>query len=280
MPGTHLEIIDKIELISGRKLNKNFGVVYIPDLVALGSVISDFENPDLVILGESSKRYGDISQTLYSKIYKNNPPIVRMSLIESEISKVSLNAYITMKISFANFLGNVCEKFDANPHNVTQALGYDKRISPYYFKSGLAFGGTCFPRDTWAFIKMSNNVGLEASHIIATQKINQNQNELLYNKVKNYKDKTIGVFGLSFKPNTYVTTESPGQILYERLLTENYSVIFYDELISSDHNLDGFIKECDVIIITHPIKELKGFDNIKNKLIINPWGNKLCIDTI
>jgi UDPglucose 6-dehydrogenase len=280
MPGTHNKIINLIEETSNKKLNKDFGLVYIPDLVALGSVIHDFENPDVIILGESNPKYGDIALQIYSKILKNNPPIVRMSLIEGEITKISLNAFITMKISFANFIGNVCEKFGANPNNVTQALGHDKRISPYYLKSGLAFGGTCFPRDTWAFIKMSDNIGLEASHIIAAQKINQNQNELLYNKVKEYKNKTIGIFGLSFKPNTYVTTESPGQILYEKLLNEKYEVIFYDELITTDYNLNEFINKSDVIVITHPIKKMSGVCNDENKIIINPWGNKLCTDTI
>ena len=154
MPGTHEDIINLIELKTNKKYNLDFGLVYIPDLVALGSVFKDFENPDVVILGESSKKYGDIAEKIYSKIYQNNPPIVKMSLIESEITKISLNAYITMKISFSNFIGNVCEKFNCTHSKISQALGYDKRISPFYLRSGTAFGGTCFPRDTWAFIKI------------------------------------------------------------------------------------------------------------------------------
>ena len=270
MPCSHDKIIHFIEENSGRELNKNFGVCYIPDLVALGSVIKDFENPDVVILGQSDEKYGEIALKIYSKIIKNNCPIVRMSLIEAEIAKVSLNAYITMKISFANFIGNVAEKLNANPSNITKALGHDKRISPYYFKSGLAFGGTCFPRDTWAFIQMADILGLDASHIKATQKINQDQNELLYKKVACYKDKKIGIYGLSFKPNTYVTVESPGNILYERLLTEGFNVIYFDNLILSPvKDLDSLIEECDVIVVTHPVK--MEF-NTKDKIIINPWG--------
>jgi UDPglucose 6-dehydrogenase len=276
MPGTHLEIIEKIESISGKKLNEDFGVVYIPDLVALGNVITDFENPDLVILGESSKKYGDIAEEIYSKIYKNNPPIVRMSLIESEISKVSLNAYITMKISFANFIGNICEKFGTTSKNVTQALGYDRRISPYYIKSGLAFGGTCFPRDTWAFIKMSENLGLDAKHIKATQKINEEQNNLLFNKVSNFKNKTVGIIGLSFKPNTSVTTESPGYILYEKLKNLNYNLVVFDELVEvgESKSLNEVIELSDIIVVTHNDKNLEIIKNIniQNKPIINPWG--------
>jgi UDPglucose 6-dehydrogenase len=275
MPGSHNEIIKLIESNTGRKLNDGFGVVYIPDLVALGTVIKDFEKPDVIILGESNSKYGEIAEKVYSKILKNNPPIVRMSLIDAEITKVSLNAYITMKISFANFIGNISEKFGANPNNITKALGYDRRISPYYIKSGLSFGGTCFPRDTWAFIKMSENVGLDAIHIKSTQIINENQNEFLFEKVKGFKNKKIGIYGLSFKPNTYVTTESPGNILYERLLNEGYDVCYYDELIMSQYtnNFDGFIDDCNVLVITHETNKFSKI-KLKNKLIINPWGVK------
>ena len=272
MPGSHDNLIKRVEDVSGKKINVDFGFVYAPDLVAIGTIINDFENPDLQILGESNKKYGDIAENLYRKIIKNDSPIVRMSLIESEITKVSLNAYVTMKISFANFIGNVSEKFNCNPKNITKALGYDKRISPFYLSSGLSFGGTCFPRDTWAFIKMSENVGLDAIHIKSTQKINENQNLLLYDKIKQYKGKRIGVYGLSFKPNTYVTTESPGNILYERLLSEKYDVIFYDKLITSNYSnkLESFINDSDVIVITHNTKDFKEVD-LKNKIVINPW---------
>ena len=276
MPGTQESIIDMIESKTNRKLNDGFGIVYIPDLVALGTVIKDFENPDVLIMGQSNQKYGDIAEKIYSKILKNNPPVVRMSLIEGEITKVSLNAYITMKISFANFIGNVSEKFSANPNNITKALGYDKRISPYYIKSGLSFGGTCFPRDTWAFIKMCKNIGLDAPHIVATQKINENQNILLYEKVKNFKTQKIGIYGLSFKPGTYVTTESPGNLLYEKLLSEKYDVVFYDKLIISQYTdkFNDFINDIDVVVITHDTKDFKGL-NLKNKTIINPWGVEL-----
>lgn len=276
MPGTQDTIVSMIESKTNRKLNEGFGVVYIPDLVALGTVIKDFENPDVLIMGQSSPKYGDIAERIYSKILKNNPPVVRMSLIEGEITKVSLNAYVTMKISFANFIGNVSEKFGANSNNITRALGYDKRISPYYIKSGLSFGGTCFPRDTWAFIKMCKNIGLEAPHIEATQKINENQNTLLYEKVKNYKTKKIGVYGLSFKPGTYVTTESPGNLLYEKLLSEKYDVVFFDKLIISEYSekFNDFVNDIDVIVITHDTKDFKGL-NLKNKIVINPWGVEL-----
>jgi UDPglucose 6-dehydrogenase len=276
MPGSHNEIIKLIESNTGRKLNDGFGVVYIPDLVALGTVIKDFEKPDVIILGESNSKYGEIAEKVYSKILKNNPPIVRMSLIDAEITKVSLNAYITMKISFANFIGNISEKFGANPNNITKALGYDRRISPYYIKSGLSFGGTCFPRDTWAFIKMSENVGLDAIHIKSTQIINENQNEFLFEKVKGFKNKKIGIYGLSFKPETSVITESAGYFIYEKLKNEGYLISTFDPLVTTDSsitNMDEFTSWSDVIVIIHNDKSILEYD-LSNKIIINPWNLK------
>jgi UDPglucose 6-dehydrogenase len=276
MPGSHKKIIDRIEELSGKKLNEGFGFVYIPDLVALGSVIKDFENPDLLILGESHNKYGEIAENIYTKIIKNDAPIKRMSLIEGEITKVSLNAYITMKISFANFIGNISEKYNCNPNNITTALGLDRRISPHFIKSGLSFGGTCFPRDTWAFIKMSDDLGLDAKHIKATQEINDYQNENLLGKLLKFKNKKIGVLGLSFKPNTTVTEKSPGLFLKDNLSELGYDVLVYDKLIETEYfgNFEKFVQDSDVIVITHNDKDfekIKNFD-ISEKIIINPWN--------
>ena len=277
MPETHEKIISKIERISNRTLNNGFGLVYVPDLVALGSVIKDFENPDLVIVGESDSKYGDTVEGIYKKIVKNNAPFVRMSLLEGEITKVSLNAYITMKISFANFIGNISDVYRCNSHNITKALGYDKRISPYYIKSGLSFGGTCFPRDTWAFMKMSENIGLDAVHIKATQTINDLQNEILFQKVCIHNNQKIGIIGLSFKPDTSVTTESAGYFLYKKLKKENYNVVGFDPLVKTDYmtDLDEFVEMCDVLVIIHNDKSLYKNINFENKTLINPWGINL-----
>jgi UDPglucose 6-dehydrogenase len=225
-------------------------------------------------MGESNKKYGEIAESIYSKIIKNNAPIVRMSLIESEITKVSLNAFITMKISFANFIGNISDKFNCNPNNITKALGYDRRISPYYIKSGLPFGGTCFPRDTWAFIKMSENIGLDATHIKATQKINEDQFKILYSKVSQYKDKKIGIYGLSFKPETSVTTESAGYYIYDKLINQGYDVSTFDPLVNTKDtikNLNEFIEWSEVILINHNNDSIMDND-LSNKILINPWN--------
>lgn len=279
MPGSiQEEFIPLIENITNWKLNIDFGFCYVPDFVALGQVIYDFENPDLLLIGESNDYYGQLTKELYFKIIKNTPSTINTNLIEAEISKVSLNAFITMKISFANFIGNIANKFNCNPNNITKVLGSDKRISPYYIKSGVSFGGTCFPRDTWAFIKMSENVGLDAIHIKATQKINELQNQYLIDEVSKYKNKKIGLLGISFKPNTPVITDSIGNILYEFLKQNNYSVFGCDELVNTDFNYDNiekFIDNSDVVVLLHNNKKIltEISDQLKSKIVIDPWNN-------
>jgi UDPglucose 6-dehydrogenase len=276
MPSSHEQIIDRIEKISGRKLNEGFGFVYIPDLVALGSVIKDFQNPDVLIVGESDARYGDIAKGIYKKILSPQTPVITMSLLEAEITKISLNAYITMKLSFANFIGNITDKAGCRHSKITKALGYDRRISPYYIKSGTAFGGTCFPRDTWAFIKYSEKIGLNAEHIKAAKLINDSQHTILLNKVLPYKNKKIGILGLSFKPNTQVTIESPGQKLYDYLLELKYDVEAYDEIVLGSKQFECFIDRIEVLVLTHSNNQFLNKYQLKDIIIIDPWESLIC----
>ena len=236
MPGEIRDnLIPMIEELTGRELNKGFGFSYVPDVVKLGSVIKDFENPDVVIVGSSDDRSGKITRDLYDKFPKNNPPVVEMTLEEAEISKVTLNAYLVSKISFANFISNICESVDnVNVDNITNAIGHHKPIGHLFLKGGLSFGGTCFPRDTKAFIKFSESVGHNASHIIATDDINKKQ-DLNLSKIVNTIDKeNISVLGLSFKPNTPVLTESPSIKLVKQLLIKGKTVNVYDSLCIDD----------------------------------------------
>lgn len=219
--------IPLIEKYSGRKLNIGFGIGYCPDFVALGEVINNFLNPELVVIGESSKMVGDIIENLHHRITDNKPYIGRMSLISGEIAKISLNTYITTKISFVNNLGNICEKLPgAEIDKITETIGVDKRISPYYFKSGMAYGGTCFPRDTFAFNNLSNQVGFNSNFIDAIEEINEYQHQYLFeivnNELQKYPSKQLCVLGLSFKTNTPVIIQSSGIRLIQKFLDKEH----------------------------------------------------------
>jgi len=233
--------IPLIEKYSNRKINVGFGVAYCPDFVALGSVIKNFLNPEYIVLGQSSKIAGDIVEKIHHKITDNTPYIGRMSLISAEIAKVSLNAYITTKISFANHLANICEKFpNADIDDITNTIGQDTRISPKYFKGGMSFGGTCFPRDTYAFNAINKKLGLTTSFINAVDEINDFQDQHLYeiviDELKKLNGKKVSILGLSFKPQTPVITESVGVKLVEKILggSTNIEIKVTDPLALKD----------------------------------------------
>jgi UDPglucose 6-dehydrogenase len=275
MPGSiEGSLIPLIERVSGRELGQGFDVCYIPDFVALGQVVHDFLHPDLVVLGETSPVAGDRMEAIYRKIWTNNPYVGRMSIISSEIAKVSLNAYITTKISFANMLANLCERIPgADVDDITQTIGHDKRISPHYFRGGLGYGGTCFPRDTWAFIKLSNTYGFNADLIQAVEKINTYQNKhllpLILNEISQWDNPVVGIVGLAFKPGTPVITASPSICLINKLLEHGISIIVYDPLateetrkvfgsrINYSDTIDQCLDQCSICVLMHSSLDLK-----------------------
>jgi UDPglucose 6-dehydrogenase len=234
MPGSiNSSFIPIIEKYSGRKVNTDFGLCYDPDFVALGNVIKGFLQPDVVIIGESNPDVGARIETVHRALCENQPALKRMSIISAEIAKVSLNAYITLKISFANSIANLCEKVpSADVDAITTAIGADRRISPYYFKGGLSFGGTCFPRDTHAFITFSEKQGIPADLIRAVEQINNFQNlhliEIVKTEIQNLENRTIGVIGLGFTSNTPVIIESPALKLIDALEDLDIRIIVFD----------------------------------------------------
>jgi len=292
-PGTiESSLIPAIELKSKRKLNEGFGVCYNPEFIALGSVIHDFLNPDLVLIGESSKADGDKLEAIYRSVCENSPKIARMSIISAEITKISLNSFITMKISFANTISNLCEEIpNANVDDITRALGADKRISPYYLKGGLSFGGPCFPRDNRAFCSFAAKYGMDAFLAKATDRANEDHLKRVVNRilpiVKKNNSNNVAVLGLAYKPNTPVIEESPAIKIIEELIKNGINVIVYDPLaIDNCRSLFGnkvqyasSIKECfansSICLITTPDNEFKSIDSsyIKNipTVIIDCW---------
>lgn len=157
MPGT-CEQIDKM---------LKCDVVYNPEFIRLNSIIEDMKNPDFVLIG-GNKEGGDIIESIYNKI--TGAEVKRMDLKSAELSKISLNSYITMKISFANTIGRISKKIGTNPDLILDAIGKDRRIGNEYFKFGGAYGGPCFPRDNKAFSNVANGI---INYANLTDKINK-----------------------------------------------------------------------------------------------------------
>ena len=245
MPGSiKNEFIPLIEKMTGWSFNKNeFKFSYVPDFVAIGNVIKDFENPDFLLIGANDENTYKNTVDIYNKIIKNNPPLRKLSLAETELSKVALNAFITTKISFANYLGLLASKIDVNINidNITDTIGLDKRIGTKYFKAGGAYGGTCFPRDTWAFMKVSTNVGLFSDQMAANEKINNMITDDLISNI-NTGGKRIGLIGLGFKPGTSVTTEGVAVKIMNKLKHEIFEISVHDHLPDSYKNLLNDLK--------------------------------------
>jgi len=234
MPGsTGGEICDALERFAGRRVGHDLGLCYNPEFVALGSVIGDMLSPDIVLIGESDPRAGELLATIYRQVCDNDPPIERMNFINAELTKIAVNTYVTTKISYANMLGDICDRLaGADVDAVTAALGRDSRIGPKYLKAAVGYGGPCFPRDNAAFSALARNIGARPDIAEATDRLNRYQIDRLMAVVRRWLPNggAVGILGLAYKPHTGVTEEAQGVVLAEELANEGYCVIAYDPL--------------------------------------------------
>lgn len=282
MPGSTDKIKKILENGSGKICGKDFGLCYNPEFIALGSVIYNLLNPDLILIGESDQKSGDILQKFYKKYCNNKPKIARMNFVNAELAKISVNTYVTTKISYANMLSEICEKLPGgNVDVVTQALGMDSRITPKFFKGGPSFGGPCFPRDNMAFIALTKKLKSNYSIALSTHKTNIRQTQrvidLIINLVKN-KSSRIGILGLSYKPDTDVIEESQGLLIAKELIKQGLKPNLYDPLSLDNvkktlenkaryfNKLEECIKNSQILIIATSYSE---FGKIKKEWLKN-----------
>ena len=234
MPGsTDGEIRDALEKSSGRRVGNGVGLCYNPEFIALGSVVRDMLNPDFILLGESDARAGEMLEQVYRSSCDNNPPVRRMSLVNAELAKISVNTYVTTKISYANMLAEICERLPgADVNVVTGAIGLDSRIGTKYLRGAVGYGGPCFPRDNVAFAALANRIGARADLAEATDRVNRYQIERMVAMVKNAVPPggCVGVLGLSYKPDTPVIEESPGVALAATFLRDGHRLVVYDPM--------------------------------------------------
>lgn len=169
---------------------ENSTINYNPEFICQGSIIRDFENPDMILIGEENKRVGDKIQSLYEKIFVNNerkPRYYRLSQTEAELVKISINGYITSKLSYCNMISDLCDKIGGDKKKVLRAIGSDSRIGNKYFSPGLSFGGPCFPRDTEALRIVLEKNNICSDIIKATKKYNDEhvkfQTKQIYDKL-------------------------------------------------------------------------------------------------
>jgi UDPglucose 6-dehydrogenase len=230
MPGTTGGPVRKmLEKFSGKKVGNDFGLCYSPEFIALGSVIRDFLNPDMLLIGESDPRAGDLLQSLYARVCENKPSVARMSFVNAEITKLAVNTYVTTKISYANMLARICERLPgANVDVITSALGLDTRIGSKYLKGALSYGGPCFPRDNLALAQLAQKLGVPPDLAETVDRFNRLQVPWLADLVQHRTKNTVGILGLTYKAGTYVVEEAAGFLLAKELAGRGVKVLAFD----------------------------------------------------
>lgn len=293
MPGsTGGEIRETLEAASNRKIGVHLGLCYSPEFIALGSAIKNLLFPDMILIGESDKKAGDLLESIYLSVCEKNPPIKRMNFINAEIAKIALNTFVTAKVSFANMLSDLCQRLDGGDVDaVTAFLGLDSRVGEKFLKGAVAFGGPCFPRDNIALGALAREVGARFDLAHATQEINRYQTQRLLDLVEKYgKGKRVGILGLSYKPGTYVVEESQGMHIAQQLSEKGYTISAYDPMamgeakkwLKVEIQMTSSVREClmqsDIVLILTAwpefsreitpamLKEFKG-----RKVLIDCW---------
>ena len=209
-----------------------FDIVSNPEFQREGSAIEDFMRPDRVTIGAESEQAIAIMKDIYSALYLLETPFVITSLETAEMIKYAANAFLATKVSFINEIANLSEALGADVHDVARAIGLDGRIGKKFLHPGPGYGGSCFPKDTRALSKMANDKGYSFKILEAVIKVNDEQRKRMINKILNkvgdLKGKTIGMLGLSFKPNTNDIRESSSIAIIQGLLAMGAKVKAFD----------------------------------------------------
>ncbi len=216
-----------------RKLKVKFSVVSNPEFLREGAAIDDFMNPDRIIVGCTSKKAKSIILELYTPILRNPEKIYFMNVKDAEMTKYVANAMLATKISFLNEMAILCERMGVDVENVRLGIGSDVRIGNLFINPGCGYGGSCFPKDVKALVKMAESNGFDPLILRAVEERNYHQKHVLPNKIikkfgKDLSDVTIAVWGLSFKPGTDDMREASSLVLLEKLMAHNATVYAYD----------------------------------------------------
>lgn len=206
-----------------------FDVASNPEFLREGTAIKDFMQPDRIVIGAESQKAKKILSDLYRPL---NAPMVLTDIKSAEIIKHASNSFLATKISFINAISTICEKAGADIEEVAKGIGLDGRIGEEFLRAGTGFGGSCFPKDLSAFIHIAEKLGYNFALLEEVKKINEGQKDLIIEKISrliwNIPGKTIGVLGLSFKPNTDDIRNAPALDIINRLIVQGAGIRAYD----------------------------------------------------
>jgi len=279
-------IIPALETASGRRIGDGLGYCYNPSFIALGEVVKGLETPDYALIGEADAKSGDRIEALHRLMIRNDAPVVRMKLIEAEISKIACNTHETMRVSFANMLFSLCAEVPgADVDKITGALSY--RMGQRFFKGAVPYGGPCWPRDNRALAVFMDAVGVPSLMPRTIDQINAEHGQYLLRKVLSATTagEAVGLLGLSYKPGTPVIERSFGVDLAGWLAAEGRRVIGWDPLAMAEvrnvlgdaigyaGSAEDCLAQSSVAIVINPMKEFAAIDwsAAANTRVLDPW---------
>ena len=280
VPGTtQNHVLPLIEKISCKKAGVDFGLGMNPEFLREGAAVDDFLHPDRVVNGY----YDEKTRQLLKELYKGfSCAIVQTNLTTAEMIKYASNCFLAAKISFINEIGNFCKKLGIDVYEVADGMGLDRRIERSFLNAGIGWGGSCFPKDTKALLAWAKKENIASKMIDSTIGVNQDQPlqliKILKKHVPNLKGKTIGLLGLTFKPDTDDIRDSRSIVLVENLIKEGANVKAFDpKAMSSFKKLFPNITYCDTskqaldseaVLIATAWDEFRNLD-FKGKIVID-----------
>ena len=257
--------------LAARQADIEFDTVSNPEFLKEGAAIADFMRPDRVVIGTDSERATDMLRTLYEPFTHNRDRMIVMDVRSAELTKYAANAMLATKISFMNELANLAEHFGADIEDVRLGIGSDPRIGYAFIYPGAGYGGSCFPKDVQALKRSADEVGYEASILTAVEGVNNRQKHVLFNKIKAHfgdlRGKTIGLWGLAFKPNTDDMREAASRVLMESLWEAGAKVRAYDP-VAMPECLRIYGRRDDLVLCKSSPEVLEGADALA---IVTEW---------
>jgi nucleotide sugar dehydrogenase len=213
--------------------NLDFDIASNPEFLKEGAAIDDFMSPDRVVVGVETEKAKELMTRLYRPFVLNNFRVIFMDILSSEMTKYASNAMLATRISFMNDIANLCERVGADVNMVRRGMGSDSRIGKSFLYAGCGYGGSCFPKDIRAIIRIGEDVGYEMKLLKAVEAVNNTQKNILFRKFSEYFDgdirgKLVAVWGLSFKPETDDMRDAPSLTLIRSLLDAGVEVHAYD----------------------------------------------------
>jgi UDPglucose 6-dehydrogenase len=286
--GTADKVRERVrEELDKRGITIEFDVVSNPEFLKEGAAIDDFMKPDRVVIGTDNVRTAEIMKELYSPFMRKSNRLITMDIRSAELTKYAANAMLATKISFMNQIANLCERMGADVAAVREGIGSDSRIGHDFLFPGVGYGGSCFPKDVKALVKSAEECNYDFILLKAVEAVNDQQKLVLtekimvrladHSKAKPLSGKTIGIWGLSFKPRTDDMREAPSLVIINRLLEMGAKVrahdpeaireaakIFGDRIVYS-HNQYDILGEADALAIVTEWSEYRNPDFAKIK---------------